>query len=634
MAKLPALVHNWWLSKRLVTKHVVIILLVTLTVIPATFGLIYWTASTAFLGIESRDIAAQTKRAETSLKLFEDSLSNSLGDYSYWDDSFEYTVHPSKKFEDSTLAPFTFKNMGVDLVTYVRFDHKVIFAEVSDPETVQFIPDESARIGQITSSGTFFDQAKAKQKHLAYIRTDRGLYVLYSQWVSDTLGKKQPIAFMVMGKLLDTTALSDALQADAKLNLKVTPDLSRALVQGASPALSRRLPDSVKTSLGLFGQDRKLMATVDFKTPRSLIIAGRKALVALFLGVLGGLGFLLWMLSIGIRKISVRRIQALQAYVANFTVDGKAMPSALTQGSDEIAALGQQFNALADKLCKAEEAMRKNAYVQGKADSAAGMLHNVRNALAPIRIMQEKWLAEETLPYRQNLARAVEELAREDLEPSRKADLEQFMISVARKIALSSSGRLSEMEETKSSIDQIAEILGTYDFDTSGKRSGEPVNILALLRQEGQALSAREGGPVELVLPEQMPSVAANRVHLVQILGNVFVNAHEAMMAAGANPMQIIVSHECGNDGDLTVKIKDNGDGVDPAKIPDVFQRGYSTRDHKAGGLGMHWSANAVRAMGGSISLESEGMGKGATLVLTLKLAEPAALAEPEREAA
>ena len=49
-----------------------------------------------------------------------------------------------------------------------------------------------------------------------------------------------------------------------------------------------------------------------------------------------------------------------------------------------------------------------------------------------------------------------------------------------------------------------------------------------------------------------------------------------------------------------------------------IFRRGVSTRNRATGGLGLHWCANAVKVMGGSIRAESDGPGLGATIILEL----------------
>mgnify|MGYP002526077392 CR=1 FL=1 len=68
----------------------------------------------------------------------------------------------------------------------------------------------------------------------------------------------------------------------------------------------------------------------------------------------------------------------------------------------------------------------------------------------------------------------------------------------------------------------------------------------------------------------------------------------------------------------VTVTIADNGEGFDPLDAPMLFQAGYSTRKAKSGGLGLHWCANWMAAMGGALRLESEGPGLGARAILTL----------------
>jgi signal transduction histidine kinase len=316
----------------------------------------------------------------------------------------------------------------------------------------------------------------------------------------------------------------------------------------------------------------------------------------------------------------VSRLQKLEDYVRHYG-DAPVINRSITRGEDEIASLGKAFARLSEDLVNAEGELRQASYLQGKADSAAGMLHNVRNALAPIRVMQEKWLREETLPFRQNMTRAAEELAQEDIDPARKADLENFMLTAARKIAMGNAGRLAEMEETKESVDQIAAILGGYNFNTSGASQGDEMDFLRILRQEIKILDGRPGDNVLFDLPADMPQLVGNPLHLNQVVGNILVNADEAMIAANVPEKQIAVSWKLLDDGMVEIRLKDNGDGIAVENLPRTFQREYSTRTHKAGGIGLHWSANAMRAMGGSIALESDGTGMGATAVLRLRKA-------------
>ena len=72
--------------------------------------------------------------------------------------------------------------------------------------------------------------------------------------------------------------------------------------------------------------------------------------------------------------------------------------------------------------------------------------------------------------------------------------------------------------------------------------------------------------------------------------------------------------------GELTVS--DDGVGIDAANRDRLFEKGFSTKSGGKRGVGLHWCANAVNAMGGRLSVESDGPQQGATFRITL----PAAL--------
>jgi C4-dicarboxylate-specific signal transduction histidine kinase len=119
----------------------------------------------------------------------------------------------------------------------------------------------------------------------------------------------------------------------------------------------------------------------------------------------------------------------------------------------------------------------------------------------------------------------------------------------------------------------------------------------------------------------------ASRVILSQVVGNLFSNAAEAIAATGRSHGSISVAiHEKGDR--VEIAIRDDGEGFDPGTVPTLFQRGFSTRAHKSGGLGLHWCANSMLAMQGSLELRSDGKGQGARAVLTLGAAAMEAASE------
>jgi two-component system NtrC family sensor kinase len=55
-----------------------------------------------------------------------------------------------------------------------------------------------------------------------------------------------------------------------------------------------------------------------------------------------------------------------------------------------------------------------------------------------------------------------------------------------------------------------------------------------------------------------------------------------------------------------------------------VFEKGFSTKPRETNqGIGLHWCANAINALGGRIWAASDGPGRGASMHLLVPLAAP-----------
>jgi signal transduction histidine kinase len=126
-------------------------------------------------------------------------------------------------------------------------------------------------------------------------------------------------------------------------------------------------------------------------------------------------------------------------------------------------------------------------------------------------------------------------------------------------------------------------------------------------------------------------SVRANRVQLLQVVGNIVLNAYEAIGRSGRSGGTIRVSARGASEGGsamVQLSIGDDGAGLDAATRARIFQRGFSSKGKAGSGLGLHWTANAIRAMGGSLRVESDGPGRGATVHVLLPSLENRSVAE------
>ena len=64
------------------------------------------------------------------------------------------------------------------------------------------------------------------------------------------------------------------------------------------------------------------------------------------------------------------------------------------------------------------------------------------------------------------------------------------------------------------------------------------------------------------------------------------------------------------NGEQLHLQCKDDGVGIAPQNLQRVFEKGFSTKSPETNyGIGLHWCANAIGALGGRIWAASEGRG-------------------------
>jgi PAS domain S-box-containing protein len=115
---------------------------------------------------------------------------------------------------------------------------------------------------------------------------------------------------------------------------------------------------------------------------------------------------------------------------------------------------------------------------------------------------------------------------------------------------------------------------------------------------------------------------------LQQIAWNLLSNAIKYSVRGG----RITVStHRLESSAEL--RVSDNGEGIDPAFLPHVFDRfrqadSSTTRQHGGIGLGLSIVRHLVELHGGSVEARSEGRGRGSTFVVRLPLAAPSSLRE------
>ena len=151
----------------------------------------------------------------------------------------------------------------------------------------------------------------------------------------------------------------------------------------------------------------------------------------------------------------------------------------------------------------------------------------------------------------------------------------------------------------------------------------QPVAPGELLEQTAEVFRARAGAKgVELALdlPRQLPSVEMDRTRVTQVVGNLLENA----ILHSPEGSVVTISARAPDTETLRLAVSDQGGGIEPEELSQIFDRFYRVDPSRAratggSGLGLTIAKQLVEAHQGTIGVESE-IGKGSRFYVELPI--------------
>ena len=334
---------------------------------------------------------------------------------------------------------------------------------------------------------------------------------------------------------------------------------------------------------------------------QSLIYSAVRTAVLLMLGL--GLAVLA---SLFLARRMVRPIQALQEGAAR--IGGGALDQRIdVRTGDEVEALAEEFNRMTERLRdsyanleqKVTERTRDLADAlaqlekanQHKSDLLSTVSHELRTPLGAI-----KGYATALLRFGPRI---------------RQAERREFLESID-----AAADRLSAL---------IEDLLLAQRLENGLPITPEPLNLAELAEEVVAELAPRAiDHDFVCLLPPDLPLARGDPRRVRQVLANLLDNAVKYSPDGG----EICVAASVRN-GDLLVKVRDEGLGIPADHLTRVFERFHrvetgATRTTRGTGLGLAICQGLVQAQGGRIWVESAGAGQGSTFSFTLPCWEDA----------
>lgn len=590
----------------------------------------------AFDQLELDQAGTNLVRAERAIHSDLDNLNAIVRDWARWDDAYDYVRGEYPAFEDSNLVRPTLANLGLNLLAVYDASGRMLWGQVNRDDEALDVESLGVLTGDFHVASFLTRHSDPASQVHGLLKTDLGP-MLFSSWPvlrSDSSG--DIAGSMIMGQFLNA-AYTDALRRRTEVALALSPAGPRAAIDptlelpppgSATGAIRHDVTntDVVSSALlaDLFGNPLMIL---EVRTPRSISALGGSTVdgALLFLGLAAVvIAIVTWLL---LRRIIVVPLAGLATHIVGIRKSGDLTSKCATGSADEIGALSREFDRLTGELHEARRLLLDQSFRAGKADTAAEVLHNIRNAMTPMINSLDRLARNFDVTKKLKVRQALDELASGKADPGRAAKLMSYVESAFSHIEASNADAAENLGIASTQARQVEAILADQERHTHAAPVMEKLSLDEVLDEAVLVIPRDDERSVELAVGDDLSrlNVRANRVSLLQVMGNIILNAYESIRRSDTpnGRIGVRVSEETVDEQPMIcVTVCDNGGGFDEETGQKIFQRGFSSKEGNMSGLGLHWCANAVAGMGGRIRAESKGAGHGAEFHVLLPAAQ------------
>ena len=264
----------------------------------------------------------------------------------------------------------------------------------------------------------------------------------------------------------------------------------------------------------------------------------------------------------------------------------------------------------------------------GMAEVASGVLHNVGNVLNSVNVSAgviRRHLEESEIDQFKAVISLLKE-HRESLETfllhdHRGKKLPDYLEAFVQHLQNEETLLTSEVDSLAKNIDHIKEIIATQQRHAVGIGITERQQIDYLVDEVVTiyAEPLKQAGILMIAEFETCPEIVTDKHKVIQILGNLILNARDALAVSRTPSKEIHIKTRSTAEQRVAIQVRDNGIGIKKDELKWIFTHGFTTKK-EGHGLGLHSCAIAAQELNGSLRVLSDGQGKGATFILELPI--------------
>ena len=603
--------------------------LVLLTALFVTFGLIQLFVQQRillpeFANLERQAAIKDMDRVAHTLEREFDLLSVTARDWGNWADTYAFMQNHDPAYVAANLGDNAITSLRVNVLAFIAPDGRYVWSigrELGSPKRIDL---DLLAGGALPDAHPWRAAVREGTKASGLLRTNRGAMIAVLSPILDGMERGPHRGMVLIGRLLTSDELqriSD--QAQVRLREATPSGAHGTAVAGDFLAES----DTTTRVVRVFtGADGSPAIALQIDVPRTISQSGHRVVgyAVIFLATSGAIALIVIIVLLN------RSILGPLSGITRHMVDigrGDDLTLRLNLArSDELGDVAREFDRMVAHLADARRELVDRSFDAGAAENASGILHNLGNAITPVGVdveaLQEKLRDAPT----QDVELVLSELERISTG-ERKNELEAYFRLTSRELAATVTSALGDLVAIRRNLQSLQSMLSDQVLHSRSPRVYETLLLSELIEQSAALVPPLARRRLSIELDASIYEIGAIRVPrsvLQQVLQNVILNSAEAVRDAGRDQGTLRIDSRWLADQDgrrLCLSFCDDGVGIARADLPRIFENGFSTKSSATNsGIGLHWCANAINALGGRLSADSPGALGGAVLYMILPL--------------
>ncbi|MGH8129387.1 MAG: CHASE4 domain-containing protein [Steroidobacteraceae bacterium] len=592
-----------------------------------------------FEEIELDNAHTAMKRIDYGVHQTLSAIQVSATDWGNWKDTYEYMLDRDSRYEQDNVNPSAMKQLRLTALVYVDLNGDIVLSRSLDAVSGAFIPPDLFLQGSLPSDFVWRENLRSGSPAHGLIATNRGVLLAAVAPILDGFGNGPSRGMLLMGRLLTHAEIAE-IGARAQTSVALVAirggqghDQELLRLDGATVANENVAIDDKTTSVSRVFLDvyGKPIITLRVDVPRT-ISEGAQTTVAYVLAFTVGAAVVVLLILLVMLD---RTVLTPLAQVTRHAVDIGAGDDLTTRlnldRTDEIGVLAVEFDRMVAKVAESRRQLIDHSFHAGMGEISRGVLHNIGNAMTPLSVRLAKLHDRLRAAPTGDVERALVERDQEPNGSPRQAEFDEFLRLASGELAGEINAATGEVDIITRQAEIVQSALAEQSRSSRAPTVIEAAELPAIVEQSLEIIpdNCREQVSIELDPSVQaVGTVYVARTVLRLVLQNLIINAAEAVRAAGRDRGIVRFSASLVRDNDqhrLQLDCTDTGVGIASENLERVFEKGYSTkREHGNLGIGLHWCATAVNALGGRIWATSDGLVRGATLHFVVPVPAPA----------